>query len=249
MSRVQSITRAFAVLGALTDGPAGVTQVADRVGLPKSTTARLLASLAGEGAVEQVPGETRYRLGPRVVALGAAVSADGSLVVVARPVLTQLAQELGEAAGVSVPDGADVHYVDQVDSANPVQVRDWTGTRAPMHAVSSGQVFLAHLPPAELDRYLDGPLEALTPHSLTEPAALRERVRQVRADGYAWVRDEFAEGISSVAAPVVETSGELVAAIHVHGPSYRFPADGREEEIGRRVVAAAAAVSRGLRRA
>ena len=69
MSRVQSIERAFAVLAALTDGPIGVTEVADRVELPKSTAARMLASLAREGAVEQVPGETRYRLGPRIEAL------------------------------------------------------------------------------------------------------------------------------------------------------------------------------------
>ena len=64
MSRVQSIERAFAVLGALADGPLGVTEVADRADLPKSTAARMLASLAREGAVEQVPGDTRYRLGP-----------------------------------------------------------------------------------------------------------------------------------------------------------------------------------------
>ncbi len=69
MSRVQSIERAFAVLGALADGPIGVTEVADRVDLPKSTAARLLASLAREGVVEQVPGDTRYRLGPRLVTL------------------------------------------------------------------------------------------------------------------------------------------------------------------------------------
>ena len=66
MSRVQSIERAFAVLGALADGPIGVTEVADRADLPKSTAARLLASLAREGVVEQVPGDTRYRLGPRL---------------------------------------------------------------------------------------------------------------------------------------------------------------------------------------
>ena len=73
MSRVQSIERAFAVLGALADGPIGVTEVAERADLPKSTAARLLASLAREGVVEQVPGDTRYRLGPRLVTLAARI--------------------------------------------------------------------------------------------------------------------------------------------------------------------------------
>ena len=79
MSRVQSIERAFAVLGALADGPLGVTEVADRAELPKSTAARLLATLAREGAVEQVPGDTRYRLGPRLVTLAAGIRPTRSL--------------------------------------------------------------------------------------------------------------------------------------------------------------------------
>ena len=91
MSRVQSIERAFSVLAALTDGPIGVTEVADRVDLPKSTAARMLASLAREGAVEQVPGETRYRLGPRIEALATGLVATRSLVAVARPHLVELA--------------------------------------------------------------------------------------------------------------------------------------------------------------
>src|SRR6478672_6461798 len=162
VSRVQSIERAFAVLGALTDGPIGVTEVADRVELPKSTAARMLASLAREGAVEQVPGETRYRLGPRIEALATGLVPTRTLVAVARPHLVELAASISEAAGLSIPDGREVHYVDQVDTANPVAIRDWTGSRVPMHAVSSGQVFLANASATTVDRYLAEPLTALT---------------------------------------------------------------------------------------
>ena len=162
MSRVQSIERAFAVLAALTDGPIGVTEVADRAELPKSTAARMLASLAHEGAVEQLPGETRYRLGPRIETLATGIVATRSLVAVARPHLVELAASIGEAAGLSIPDDRDVHYVDQVDSANPVSIRDWTGSRIPMHAVSSGQVFLANASAATLDRYLGESAEAMS---------------------------------------------------------------------------------------
>ena len=102
MSRVQSIERAFAVLGALADGPIGVTEVADRADLPKSTAARLLASLAREGVVEQVPGDTRYRLGPRLVTLAARIRPARTLAALARPSLEALADETGEAAGLSV---------------------------------------------------------------------------------------------------------------------------------------------------
>ncbi len=154
MSSVQSIERAFAVLDALDEGPLGVTDVADRADLPKSTAARLLATLAGEGAVEQVPGETAYRLGPRLVTLAGGFSLIRSLAAVGRPLLADLAAASGEAAGIGVPDGDLVHYIDQVDTPNPVVVRDWTGARAPLHAVSSGQVLLAFRTQAAIERYL-----------------------------------------------------------------------------------------------
>ncbi len=247
MSRVQSIERAFAVLSALADGPIGVTEVAERVDLPKSTAARMLASLTREGVVEQVPGDTRYRLGGRIVSLAAGVLPARSLVAIARPILVELASAAGEAAGLSVADGAAVHYIDQVDTAHQVQVRDWTGTRAPMHAVSSGQVFLAHMSEAAIERYLALPRVAFTDRTLTDSAALRDRLRQVQLDGHAWVREEFAEGLNSVAAPVAGEDGEIVAAVHLHGPSYRFPSAGTEERATELVVGAAGRLSGRLR--
>ncbi|HEY0444169.1 MAG TPA: IclR family transcriptional regulator [Candidatus Limnocylindrales bacterium] len=250
MSRVQSIERAFAVLGALADGPVGVTEVADRVDLPKSTVARLLGSLVTEGAVEQVPGDTRYRLGRRMAALAASADAGRSVIAVARPHLEALATTLGESAGLSVPDGFLVHYVDQVDTAHQVQIRDWTGTRVPMHAVSSGLVILASLPETDIEAFLARPLERFTKRTMTDGVALRERLAKVRSDGFAWVREEFAEGLSSVAAPIVGNAGTAAAAaVHVHGPSYRFPGNGRESEVGARVVEAAATISARLGRA
>lgn len=247
MSRVQSIERAFSVLATLRDGPLGVTEVADRARLPKSTAARLLASLAREGAVEQAPGGTSYRLGPRLLTLASGLSSTRSLVGVAHPFLVELAESTGEAAGLSVPDGRTVHYIDQVDSPNPVQVRDWTGTRVPMHAVSSGQVFLAHLGGPAIARYLAEPLDRLTARTIVTAPALLERLSQVRTDGFAWARDEFADGITSVAAPVAGADGEVVAAVHVHGPSYRFPGPGMEARRGADVASTAARIGARLR--
>jgi DNA-binding IclR family transcriptional regulator len=249
VSRVQSIERAFAVLGALTDGPIGVTEVADRVDLPKSTAARMLTSLAREGAVEQLPGETRYRLGPRIESLASGLAGTRSVAAIARPHLTELAASIGEVAGLSVPDGDLIHYVDQVDSDHPVGVRDWTGARLAMHGVSSGLAVLALRPPAEIERYLAGPLERFTERTMTDPDQLRARLQRILLDGYAWTNGEYTDDIASVAAAIADASGEVIAAIHVHGPSYRFPEAGQESELGRRVVATATAIARMLRQA
>jgi DNA-binding IclR family transcriptional regulator len=220
-----------------------------RTGLPKSTAARLLATMARLGAVEQVPGGTDYRLGPRLMALTAGPRAARSLAQVARPELEGLAAATGEATGLSVREGGTVHYVDQVDSPQPVVVRDWTGTRLPLHPVSSGRVFLAALPPAALDTALTGPLERFTARTVVSPARLRALLRDVVREGVAWTADEFAEGITSVAAPVVDGKGEVVAAVHVHGPSYRFPGARARDPIEVALRATASRISDGLRRA
>ena len=243
MSRVRSVERAFDVLAALSAGPLGVTDVAARVGLPKSTVARLLETLGAGTMVTQQPADGRYRLGAGLAALGAAARLGGDLQAIAHPWLVELSASVGEAAGLSVPEGFSVRYIDQVDTLHEVRVRDWTGTLAPMHAVSSGLVLLAALSKAELAAVLPAQLEALTGHTITDPAGLRSRLADVRRDGYAWVRDEFADGISSVAAAVRDGAGVAVAAVHVHGPSFRFPAPGSEQRVALKVMACASRIS------
>jgi DNA-binding IclR family transcriptional regulator len=170
------------------------------------------------------------------------VTSKRSLITIARPFLADLVAELGEDAGLGLPDGNEILYVDQVESDNPVQVRNWTGTRAPMHAVPSGLVLLAESPEDALAAYVRGGLAALTPRTMTDSAKLRKRLAEIRRQGYAWGLQEFAEGINSVAASVRDARGKAVAAVHVHGPAYRFPAAGSSEVISEQVVAAAKAI-------
>jgi DNA-binding IclR family transcriptional regulator len=239
MSTVQSIDRAFAVLRSLTSGPAGVTQLADQVELPKSTVSRLLSTLEELGVVEQVTAGGNYRIGPGLIEIATAVMPGRSLVAAARPHLVELARRTGEAAGLSVPDGRMAHYVDQADSDNQVQVRDWTGERIVMHAVSSGLVFLAWAEPAFVDAYLKGPLQAFTSRTITDPATLRRRLAEIREAGFAWVFEEFSDGANSVAAPIRNERGDVIAAIHSHGPAHRFPGTRSADEVGALVVASA----------
>ena len=144
MTTVQSIDRAFSVLRSLASGPAGVTDIADRVGLPKSTVSRMLSTLEELGAVEQVAAGGEYRIGFAMIELAAAAQPGRSLVSIARPHLVELSRRTGEAVGLSIPDGDDMIYLDQLTPDSELQVRDWTGHRIPMHAVPSGHVVLAN---------------------------------------------------------------------------------------------------------
>jgi DNA-binding IclR family transcriptional regulator len=239
---VQSVERAFAVLHCLAAGPAGVTELAERADLPKSTVSRLLATLHELGAVEQASSGADYRIGPAVIALAGGAGPTAHLVSIARPHLVELARQLDEATGLSVRDGDRVHYLDQVDGEHAVQVRDWTGEHVPLHLVPSGLVLLAAADADDKERYLSTPMAPSTSRSVIDTARVRRRLSEIESSGVEWVYEEFAEGINSVAATVRDDNG-VVAAVHAHGPSYRFPGQRSAAEIASLVVAAADRIS------
>ncbi len=243
MAAVQSIERAFLLLEAVATGSIGVTELAARVDLPKSTVARILKTLEQVGAVERVAADGRYRIGETVTGLAGTGQPAADLAARARPHLRMLAREIGEDAGLSVPDGYQVHYIAQESAGNDVQVRDWTGTLLPMHVVPSGLVMLAGWSADRLDRYLERPFEPYTARSVVEPDAIRSRLATIEERGHAWVVDEFVDGISSVAAPIVNGRKRVVGAVHVHGPTYRFPGEQDRDAVARLVMDAAAGLS------
>lgn len=243
MSTVQSVERAFNVLQVLASGPAGVSHIAARTELPKSTVSRLLGTLSELGAVEQAQAAGTYALGTLMVDLSTAAAPADNLVAVARPQLARLVTELGEAAGLAVLDGAAVYYLDQVDGEHEVQVSDWTGERVDAHVVSSGLVLMAAANGDLRERFLTTEHRPWTQHTITDQALIAHRLDDVARAGFAWVYEEMADGLNSVAAPVVNRGGTVVAAVHVHGPSYRFPAEGATASIAAAVVDAARRVS------
>ena len=170
------------------------------------------------------------------------------MVEMVRPTLSRLAQLTDEAAGFSVAEGYKVHYLAQADSEHSVQVRDWTGELIPMHLVPSGMAMLAQLPDGDVQAYAARQLEATTDLSITDAELLLSRVKEVRAAGYAWGRGEFAEGINSVGAAVVDGTGSVLGAVHVHGPAYRFPADGDADRVAELVVDAASRLATSVAR-
>lgn len=243
MAGVQSIERAFALLRALAARPSGITDLAARVDLPKSTVARLLQALETEGAVER-DDDSNYRLGRAHDELFGNRTQQ-TLIASARPFLLGLGAEIQEASGLEVYDQGWVHFIDQVTADTDVQVRDWTGESGRAHALPTGILFLAHLGESEVEAYLSEPLAALTQNTLTDPDELRDRLVQARSAGYVWGFEEFSIGINSVAAPVLGPDG-IVACLQVHGPTFRFPDPNRTHDIGLIVAEAAARLTERL---
>ena len=239
MSSVQSVERAFAILRCLSSGPAGVTDIAHRAELPKSTVSRLLGTLEELGMVEQIVTGGDYRIGGGIAEIAGSMLPGRSLVAAARPHLLELIHVTGESAGLSVADGDAVHFLDQADSDNQVQGRNWTGDRLPMHSTSSGLVLLAFGDEALRSAVMRQPLVASARHTITDAQALGRRLAEIRMVGHCWAYEEFSDGLNSIAAPIFDDEGAVIGALHAHGPAYRFPGARTAEEIGELVVATA----------
>ncbi len=239
MSGVQSIERAFLILRVLAAGPAGVTELADRAELPKSTVYRLLGALESAQAVEQLEAGGVYSLGQGLTDLVGAAAWSHVLTSAARPYLWELTEQIGETSGVSQLDQGQILYLEHFETDDEIQVRSWTGARIDPHQVASGLVVLAGQSEEIVDQYLAGELKASTAQSITEPQIIRQRLEEIRADGFCWMFEEFDDQLNSVAAPVLNPTGETVAALHVHGPAYRFPGEENPEAIARLVRDAA----------
>jgi IclR family transcriptional regulator, KDG regulon repressor len=224
----------------------GPSELGRRLGLGKSTVHRLLTTLTAEGLLEQDPRTGGYRLGIVMFELGEAVRVHMDLHAAAGPVLGMLREETRETAQVGVLDRGEVVYVDRLESSHTLRLFTETGRRVPAHCSSSGKVLLAFLPEQARADLLDSrPLPALTPDTITDPAALSAELRMVRARGWAEAVNEREIGVASIAAPVRDHRGDVVAAISIGAPIIRLGAAQRRR-LARPVMEAGDAVSRRL---
>lgn len=239
----QAVDRAASLVATVVraDEPLTFADLQEECGLPKSTTSRMLAALERTELLERNDAGS-YLAGPLFWLYAARHDPWEELVRLARPTLEKLGADTGETVNLSVPRGDRVVQVAQVDSTYLLGTRDWTAVDVPNHSSALGKVLLAH-GVIDLAR---GPLEQLTPHTVTDPAALRRELDAVVRRGWASTVDELEIGLTGVAAPVRGSGGEVVAALGVSGPSPRL--ENRREEIGRLLINRAEQLSGLLRR-
>ncbi|WP_037649720.1 IclR family transcriptional regulator domain-containing protein [Streptomyces flavidovirens] len=224
---LQSLARGLAVLGSLGadrgDGMA-LTAVADATGLARATARRSLLTLEELGYVASE--RRRWRLLPRVLELGCARLSELGLAEIAQPHLMALVRRVHESASLAVLDGADIRYVARVPTVRIMSVNITVGTRFPAYATSMGRVLLAGLTRDERPP-LPEALPALTRRTVTSPAELERIVERAAAEGYALVDEELEEGLRSLAVPVRDGYGRVVAAVNVA----RHAGDGAPDEM------------------
>jgi DNA-binding IclR family transcriptional regulator len=241
---VQSVDRAVSVLEILAHrGEAGVSEVAADIGVHKSTAFRLLAALEERELVEQAQERGKYRLGFGILRLASAMPGQLDVTQQARPVCEQLAAQLGETVNIAVRRSHFVVNIDQARGPSAVAAHNWVGELTPLHATSSGKVLLAYMTPEERREVLAASgLARLTKHTITSARDLDAQVEAAARDGFASSIEELEEGLNAVAAPVRDHTGDVIAALSVSGPVYRFTGE-RLRQVVPDVIAAAAAIS------
>ena len=226
-NKLQSVDRALQMLLAYDrEGQAyGVTELAVRLGVHKSSASRLAATLAAQGFLERERDREAFRLGPALRRLGLLAGGSRELVELAREPMERLAEATGETVTLSVAHHDEGATVAQVEARHVVGVQNWVGRRFPLHCTSDGKILLA-FGAVELD---GRPLEARTPRTITRSDDLRAHLAEARRTGWAAAIGEFEEGLNGVAAPVLDADGDCRAALAVCGPSYRVPTDALPE--------------------
>lgn len=212
--------------------------MARELGVHRSTSLRLLATLEKHALVERDPRTARYRLGRRLPQLASVVTGEVDLRYVARPVCEGLADALGETVTLDVLAGDVIVPIEQATASASVVGVNWLGRRTPVHCTASGKVILAFAPEAVRRRLLAGPLERKTPQTIVDVAELEAQLVLVRESGIARTSEELEAGLDAAAAPVRSADGEVVAALDVSGPTNRLRA-GRPELIRLTLQAAA----------
>jgi DNA-binding IclR family transcriptional regulator len=247
---VQSIERAFAILRVVAQSPngVGITDLAEHTQLHKSTVSRLVSTLEEQGILARLPNSTDVCIGAGLMALITPQSEQQHLLQTARPFLARLCQQLNEAVGLCVPDGDSALFLEQVNSRQAVQVRNWSGERYPLHLAAGGKIFLAYASEKARERYLSRPLSQFTPYSLTDATALRQNLQQIVNVGYNWAWEEFEEGLVTVAAPIFDWRNVVIGAVYACGPRYRFPANNQQERITHALLATCLQIAQELPR-
>jgi DNA-binding IclR family transcriptional regulator len=245
--RRNALTKGIVVLQALRRLPDGASarQLAGVIDLPRSTIQRVLGILAESGMVTQDDADHRYRIGPQALLIGLGYRRGLDLVTLSRPHLLRARDALGETVGLSVRVGDSRVFIDEAQSQQQLRFASELGRQYPLWSGASGRILMLDLKAEEVDALLDDEAYATAVFRPIPRADRNALIAAARSEGYAVARDETIENVSSVAVPIIDSAGQIAAALSTSGPTSRLT-DARIEQARQVLATAASAISSGL---
>ena len=223
-TRLSSVANSIRLLTSFSgdDDELGISTLATRLGLAKSTVHRLAVTLTSAGFLEQNAETGKYRLGVALFELGALVRRRMDVANEARPKLRELLERTGETVQLGIVDHYRVLYVYEMESRHAIRMAAAVGGRAPLHCTAVGKVLLAFQPADYVRQVIERGLSVQTPKTLTRREAVLDLVEEVRERGHAIDDEESENGLRAIAAPVRNHAGAVIAAVGVAAPVQRM---------------------------
>ena len=222
---MKSLLKSLEVLEAVAEmQPVGVSELARRLDLPKSTTQRILQAFATTGWLRPVGGETtRWQIGHRVLHLQVPELQAGQLYVAARKPIQELRDQVNETVHLSILDGLDAMLlIDRVDCTQNVRTFSPIGDRSPIHATAIGTAVMAHLAPDQIDAIIKRGLTRYTDSTITDPEVLRAELGRVRERGYSLNLCCYRPAVCAVGAAILDSQGRPVGGLCISMPASRY---------------------------
>lgn len=243
---IESLSRGLAVISTFSESssPISLTDLSNQLRLSKSTIQRLTYTLQYLGYLDR-DGETKkFRLGPKSLSLGFSVMRNLDLGKMAHPFLEETSKEIGETANLAIIDGTEIVYVERIKTQQILNINLQVGSRLPAYCTSMGKAMLAFLPEDRLEALLGKMnLTPLTSSTITHKEDLRKELRKVRTRGFAINNEELSNGLRSVAAPVRNFTGEVIAAVNIAVPSIRVSPKRLETVLAKKAMETADKIS------
>ncbi len=221
---VRAVDRALGILSCFSQAEPvlSLTQIAQQLSMPKSTAHRLLGTLESKRFVNRDQATGMYHLGYRFVEMASLVFQKMDLQQWVLPYLQRLSDECGETVDLAVLDGADVIYLQVVESSQRVKLAAAVGQRLPAYCTASGKAFMAYLPDDQVNKIFSAGVTRYARNTRVSLPDLLQDLRATRERGFAISEEEYENDIYAVAAPILDAKGYPIAAIAVVGPSYRL---------------------------
>jgi IclR family acetate operon transcriptional repressor len=245
---VQSLTRGLSILEALAKAESGLTltELAQRVALPTSTTHRLLSTLEKMSYVYQGGDLSLWYIGLKAFSVGSSFLANRDFVAESHVYMRRLMEQSGETANLAILDATDAVFIAQVQCHEMMRLLVKLGSRVPLHASGVGKAIFAALPDEQIDAILKVKgLPRITEHTIVSPETMWAALKVIRQRGYSFDDEEHAPGTRCVAATIYDEHAEPLAAISLAGPSSRLP-DARIRQLGPLVAHTAEELTRHL---